>query len=61
MGGIEILKNKEELIPKILQILEGKETKVDLDLDGITFRIGDIRLGLKGRVEVTVFPKTKSR
>jgi hypothetical protein len=58
----EIIKNKEELFLKLIKVMQGKQTEVKLNLDGVRFSVGDITLKLKGNVEVSVIPaKGKSR
>jgi hypothetical protein len=57
MGMIEeVLKNKEELLTKFLSIVEGKETKANVSLDGIEFKVGNTAVQLNGNVEFTVVP-----
>lgn len=57
MGFIEeIIKNKEEILIKILQVVEGKETGVRVNLDGVKFKIGDTEVKLSGDVEFTFIP-----
>jgi hypothetical protein len=57
MGVIEeILKNKEDLLTKFLSIVEGKETKANVNLDGIEFKVGKTSVQLNGTVEFTVVP-----
>ena len=50
----ELLKNKEELLVKLLEFMEGKETATKLKLDGISFNLGNTLVKLKGEVEITV-------
>lgn len=58
----EILKNKEEIIIKFLQVLEGKEVKTKVNLDGIKFNVGKSTVKLEGEVEFTfVPPKTRKK
>lgn len=57
----EIVKNKEELFFKILQILEGKETKTKVNLDGVEFNIGQSRVSVNGNVEFTIVPFVKKK
>jgi len=60
MGIIEeILKNKEELLVKLLMFLEGKEAKTKINLDGIGFKVGETTVSLQGDVELTFVPKKK--
>lgn len=57
MGLVEeIIKNKEELLVKFLSIIEGKETKANVNLDGIEFKVGKTSVQLNGSVEFTVVP-----
>jgi hypothetical protein len=55
----EILKNKEELLLKVIEILEGKEAKAAINLDGVEFKVGKSKVELAGRVEFTFKPSTK--
>ena len=57
----EIVKNKEELFLKVLQILEGKETKTKINLDGVEFKIGKSKIKVNGNVEFTIVPFAKKR
>jgi hypothetical protein len=57
----EIVKNKEELFLKILQILEGKETKTKINLDGVEFNIGKSKIKVNGDVEFTIVPFAKKK
>jgi len=58
MAGIieEILKNKEELIVALLKVLEGKETRAKVRLDGVKFNIGKSVVKMEGEVEFTFVP-----
>ena len=57
MGVIEeVLKNKEESLVALLKVLEGKETKARVDLDGIKFKIGSSAVKMEGSVEFTFVP-----
>lgn len=57
MGVIEeILKNKEDLLTKFLSIVEGKETKANVNLDGIEFKVGKTSVQLNGNIEFTLVP-----
>jgi len=57
----EIVKNKEELFLKVLQILEGKETKTKINLDGVEFNIGNSKVSVNGNVEFTIVPFVKKK
>lgn len=57
MGLIEeILKNKEEILVSFLKVLEGKEAKAKVNLDGIEFHVGKSAIKLKGTIEFTFIP-----
>lgn len=58
MAGIieEVLKNKEELIVALLKVLEGKETRARVKLDGVKFKIGKSSVKMEGNVEFTFVP-----
>ena len=58
----EILKNKEELLIKFLEVMEGKEARAKVNLDGVKFKVGKTDILLNGSVEFTVIPpKTKKK
>ena len=63
MGNIleEIVNNKEELLIKFLQILEGKEAKANVNLDGIEFQVGESVVKINGNVEFTFVPFGEKR
>ncbi len=55
----EILASKEELIIKLLSVLEGKETKAKINLDGIKFKLKDATVAVDGEIELTFIPPKK--
>jgi hypothetical protein len=57
----EILKNKEELLIKVLDVLEGKEAKARVKLDGVEFKVGEATVKLEGTVEFTFVPYEKGK
>ncbi|HLD41923.1 MAG TPA: hypothetical protein VJB06_02720 [archaeon] len=57
----ELLKNKEEILIKVLQFLEGKEATTKLNLDGMQFSLGGTLVKLNGEVEVTVVKQVASK
>ncbi len=62
----ELLKNKEQLLLKALDFMEGKETGTKLNLSGIEFNVGNTLVKLSGEVEITLVrqkqePKKKGR
>ncbi len=65
IGGVimgvleEVMKNKEELLASLLKVLEGKETRTEVSLDGIEFKLGDSKVQVQGRVEFTFVPIDK--
>lgn len=63
MAGMieEILKNKEELLLRLLDVLEGKEAKARVNLDGIEFDVGKSKVKLEGTVEFTFVPYEKGK
>lgn len=57
MGIIEeVLKNKEEILIKLLEVMEGKEASASVNLDGIELAVGKSAIKLKGSVEFTFVP-----
>ena len=63
MAGIieEVLKNKEELIVALLKVLEGKETRANVKLDGVKFNIGQSSVKMEGNIEFTFVPIEKKK
>jgi len=57
----EIINNKEELIVKLLGILEGKETKTKIKLDGVEFKLGKTKVKAEGDIELTIVPFSKEK
>ncbi len=55
----EVLKDKEALLLRLLEILEGKEAKAKLNLDGVEFKIGKSAVKLHGKIEITFVPLEK--
>ena len=56
----ELLKNKEEILIKVLQFLEGKEATTRLKLDGMNFNIGNTLVKLNGEIDITVVKQQSS-
>ena len=52
----EIIKNKEELLIKLLNVLQGKEATAKIRLDGVKFNIGEVAVKLDGEVDFTFVP-----
>ncbi len=50
----ELLKNKEQMLLKVLEFMEGKETSTKLNLSGMQFNLGNTLVKLSGEVEITV-------
>jgi hypothetical protein len=62
MGIVEeILKNKEEIIVNLIKLMEGKETQAKIDLNGVSFKVGDTKLMLNGSIDVDVVPVVKKK
>ena len=62
MGMLEeIFKNKEELLIKLLEIMEGRESRAKINLDGGEFHVGKSLVRMKGNVELTFIPTEKKR
>lgn len=57
----EIVKNKEEFLLKILQIMQGKETRTNINLDGVEFNIGGSKVKMNGSIEFVVVPFAKKK
>jgi len=55
----EMIQNKDELIAKILQLLQGREAKTKINLDGVEFKIGDVALKVDGKIDITIAPFAK--
>lgn len=62
MGIIDALfKNKEELVSKIISLLEGKETVIKIDLSKTTMNVGKTKIELNGEIELKILPFTKKK
>ena len=62
MGVLEeILKNREELLIKLLEILEGRESRAKVNLDGVEFHVGKSLVRMKGNVEFAFVPIDKRK
>lgn len=57
----EVLENKEEIILKIFELIQGKEAKTKLKLNDIKLNIGDSALRVNGELEVSFVPFAKKR
>ncbi len=57
MGIIEeVLKNKEDILVALLKVLEGKESKAKVRLDGVKFNVGSSSVNMEGSIEFTFVP-----
>jgi hypothetical protein len=58
MSGIieEIFRNKEDLLVALLKVLEGKETKAKVNLNGVKFNVGNSSVRMEGAIEFTFVP-----
>jgi hypothetical protein len=63
MTGIieEVLKNKEDLIVALFKVLEGKEARAKVNLNGVKFNIGKSSVKMEGSIEFTVVPIEKQK
>ncbi len=62
MGILEdMVKDKEEFLAKLLEILEGKETKTKVNLNGVEFKIGSSKVKVSGNVEFVIVPFEKKK
>ncbi len=62
MGMLEeILRNKEEILVKLLEILEGKESRTKINLNGVEFHIGNSLVRMGGSVDLTFVPIEKRK
>jgi ribosomal protein L10 len=52
----EIIENKEELVVKLLDVLQGKEATARVKLDGVKFNVGKVAIKLSGEVDFTFVP-----
>jgi hypothetical protein len=57
MGVVEeILKNKEDIIVALLKVIEGKEARARVSLDGVKFHVGKSTVKMSGAIEFTFVP-----
>jgi len=57
MGIFEqIAENKEEILVAFLKVLEGKEARARVNLDGVKFKIGKSSVKMEGEIEFTFVP-----
>ena len=62
MGMIEeILKNKEELLIKFLEILQGKESRAKINLNGVQFKVGKSVVKMNGTIDLQFIPEKKKK
>jgi len=55
----ELLGKNSEIIAKIFDLIEGREVKTRINLDGVTFTIGKTKINLSGEVEFGLLRKKK--
>jgi len=57
MGVLDdIIKDKEEFLEKLLEILEGKETRTKINLNGVEFKVGKSKVKVNGNIEFIIVP-----
>ena len=62
MGIIEeLLKNKEDLLINFFRIMEGKEAKTKVNLDGVKFQVGKTKVEISGNIELSFVPFGKEK
>ena len=62
MGIVEeILQNKEEIVVALLKVLEGKEARARVVLDGVEFHVGKSTVKMGGAIEFTFVPIEEKR
>ncbi len=55
MGVVEeIIANKEELLIRFLDALDGRKATTRVDLDGVQFTVGESKVRLKGQVSFII-------
>ncbi|MBI4173298.1 MAG: hypothetical protein HY519_01115 [Candidatus Aenigmarchaeota archaeon] len=54
--GIDLIRDKEQLMNAVLKVLEGKEAKATLNLDGVHIHLGTSSVELNGKVQMTFIP-----
>ena len=57
----QLLENREEFILKVLDLIEGKEAKTRLNLNGVKLKFGKADVKLEGNIEISVMPVTKKK
>ncbi len=57
----ELIKNKEEILIKVLQFMEGKEASTKLNLNGIQFKVGGTLVKLNGEVEIALLKEEEGK
>ena len=56
-----VIKEKEELVNAVLKMMEGKEARATLNLDGVEFHLGRSRVEMNGKVEITFVPVEQAK
>ncbi|RLI96218.1 MAG: hypothetical protein DRO99_04885 [Candidatus Aenigmatarchaeota archaeon] len=57
----ELIKNKEEILIAFLKVVEGKEARAKVNLDGVKFNVGKSAVRMEGEVEFTFIPIEEKR
>jgi hypothetical protein len=52
---------KGQIIETILKMLEGKEAKAKINLNGVKFKIGKSQVQLAGTIDITFVPLEKRK
>jgi len=57
----EVLKNNSDLLVKIIDLMQGKEVKATVNLNGVEFKVGDSKVSLGGKIELAFAPFAKKK
>jgi len=58
MAGIleEILANKQEILVALLKVIEGKQARAKVNLNGVKFNVGQSVVKMEGSIELSFVP-----
>ncbi len=55
----ELLRNRQDLLLKVVDILQGREAKARIDLNGVSFHLGETIVKMEGNIQFSVTPLSK--
>lgn len=63
MGNVfeELIKNKEQLLMRILDIIEGREARTKVNLEDVELNVGNVSIKVNGSLEFVVAPIKKKK